>query len=139
MGRDNTTMGRRTGLITVGNYAHPMLPFIMMEVVFRWWQYSRGKFSGYKWSSARITSKNWFGTLKARLKCLQRSMDININILLQIFCLCLQLYNSFELQKEQIPKQSFVLTLSFEKRVLSAISNLSLKLVLKEKKSTDIG
>lgn len=66
-------------------------------------------------------------------------MDININILLQIFCLCLQLYNSFELQKEQIPKQSFVLTLSFEKRVLSAISNLSLKLVLKEKKSTDIG
>lgn len=88
-------MWRRTDPITVflfGNYAHPMLPFIMMEVVFRWWQYSRGKFSRYKWSSARITNKNWFGTLKARLRCLQRSMDININILLQIFCLCLQFW-----------------------------------------------
>ena len=46
-----------------------------------------------KCSSARITIKNSFGTLKARFRCLQRAMDITINILPQVLYLCLALRN----------------------------------------------
>ena len=49
--------------------------------VSRWWEYSRPKFFSYKWSSARITIKNSFGLLKARFRCSQRVVDINIPLL----------------------------------------------------------
>ena len=65
-------------------------------------------------------------------------MDININTRPQVLYLRLALHNYCELQKEKIPEQSLELALSFERRVHSVTSNLSLKRFLNEKKATDI-
>ena len=111
---------------------------IYHDGIFRWWEYSREKFFSYKWSSARITIKNSFFTLKACFRCVQRAMDININNLPQVLYVRLALHNYFELQKEKNPEQSLALALSFVKRVEPATSSLSFITVLKEKKATDI-
>ena len=93
-------------------------------------------FFSYKWSSARITIKHSFDSLKSRFRCSQRVMDVNINTLLQVLYLRLALNNYCELQKEKIPEQSLALALSFEERVQPATSNLSFKGFLNEKKAT---
>ena len=111
---------------------------IYHDGVFKRRPYSRETFFSYKWSSARIRIKNSFSILKARFRCLQRAMDVNINTLPQVLYLFLALHNYFELQKEKIPQLSFVLALSFVKRVQPATNNLSSKRFLSSKKAKDI-
>ena len=42
--------------------------------------YSREVFFSYKWSLALITIMNSLCTLKVRFKCLQRAMNLNVDI-----------------------------------------------------------
>ena len=78
-------------------WSYVLLAPIPHEVVFGWWQYSRGNFFNYKWSSARFTNKNSFFTLST---------------LQWVLYPCLEFHKYFELQKKKLPQQSLVLALN---------------------------
>ena len=116
---------------------YPVYPFVMKEFS-GGGRNEREKCFNYKLSSARILIENWSGRLKAQFRCLQRTMDVKLDILPQVIYSCFVLHNHSENKKENLPDQNLMSAPSFEERVQPSTSSLSYGERVNENKAISI-
>ena len=101
--------GDEVPVVIIEDPAYPLIPYLMKEYAGGGTN-SQEQHFGYRLCSTRNVMECAFGRLKARLGCLRRVMDVNLDELPAVIYACFVLHNYCELNKEAIINQETVRT-----------------------------